>query len=92
MFTIVVLLSAGAEAQEGETMKAGDTKPNQRVRLACGCAAIRTAAGNSDYTPIIIPGAVHNLTIQWEAGQPFFWWYAAPGYTELLTGWVHMRF
>ena len=45
-------------------------------------------AGNPDYTPFIIPGAVHNLTIQWETGQPFFWWHAAPGYADLLTAWV----
>jgi pimeloyl-ACP methyl ester carboxylesterase len=51
-----------------------------------------TIAGNPDYTPIIIPGAVHNLTIQWEPGQPFFWWHAAPGYTDLLTAWVRARF
>ena len=49
-------------------------------------------AGNRDYTPIIIPGAAHNLTIQWEPGQPFFWWYTAPGYTDLLTEWVRARF
>ncbi len=49
-------------------------------------------AGNTDFTPVIIPGAAHNLTIQWEPGQPFFWWHAAPGYSELLTSWVRLRF
>ena len=49
-------------------------------------------AGNSDFTPLIIPGAAHNLTIQWSKGEPFFWWYGAPGYTELLTAWVQSRF
>ena len=49
-------------------------------------------AGNPDYTPVIIPGAAHNLTIQWEPGKPFFWWYSAPGYTDLLIGWVRLRF
>ena len=53
--------------------------------------ALKTA-GNPDFTPIIIPGAVHNLTIQWEPGQPFSWWHAAPGYTDLLTAWVRARF
>ena len=57
-----------------------------------GISTALRAAGNRDYTPIIVPGAVHNLTIQPEAGEPFFWWYAAPGYTELLTAWVHARF
>jgi pimeloyl-ACP methyl ester carboxylesterase len=50
------------------------------------------AAGNPDVTPIIIPGAVHNLTIQPEKGQPFFWWHAAPGYKDLLIAWVRARF
>jgi pimeloyl-ACP methyl ester carboxylesterase len=49
-------------------------------------------AGNSDFTPLIIPGAAHNLTIQWQPGEPFFWWHAAPGYSDLLTAWVKMRF
>jgi pimeloyl-ACP methyl ester carboxylesterase len=49
-------------------------------------------AGNPDYTPIIIPGAVHNLTIQPDKSEPFFWWRAAPGYEELLTAWVRARF
>jgi pimeloyl-ACP methyl ester carboxylesterase len=49
-------------------------------------------AGNADYTPIIIPGAAHNLTIQWHTGQPFFWWYGAPGYSNLLVAWVKLRF
>jgi pimeloyl-ACP methyl ester carboxylesterase len=49
-------------------------------------------AGNTDYTPIIIPGAAHNLTIQWQKGKPFFWWYGAPGYADLLTAWVRARF
>ena len=49
-------------------------------------------AGNTDYTQIIIPGAAHNLTIQWHAGEPFFWWYGAPGYSDLLIAWVKLRF
>jgi pimeloyl-ACP methyl ester carboxylesterase len=49
-------------------------------------------AGNSDFTPLILPGAAHNLTIQWQQGEPFFWWHAAPGYSDLLTAWVKTRF
>ena len=49
-------------------------------------------AGNTDYTPIIIPGAAHNLTIQWHPGEPFFWWYGAPGYSDLVVAWVKLRF
>lgn len=57
-----------------------------------GIGSALRAAGNQDYTPIIVPGAVHNLTIPWRTGQPFFWWYSAPGYDRLLTAWVHARF
>ena len=49
-------------------------------------------AGNADFTPLIIPGAAHNLTIQWQPGEPFFWWHAAPAYSDLLTAWVRGRF
>jgi uncharacterized protein len=49
-------------------------------------------AGNTDFTPLIIPGAAHNLTIRWQSGGPFFWWYAAPGYSDLLTSWVRLRY
>jgi pimeloyl-ACP methyl ester carboxylesterase len=49
-------------------------------------------AGNTDYTPIIIPGAAHNLTIQRQTGEPFFWWHGAPGYPNLLAAWVALRF
>jgi uncharacterized protein len=49
-------------------------------------------ARNSDYTPVIIPGAAHNLTIQPEPGKPFFFWHTAPGFVELMTAWVNARF
>ncbi len=49
-------------------------------------------AGNTDFTPVIIPGAAHNLTIQWQPDEPFFWWHGAPGYVDLLTAWVRARF
>jgi pimeloyl-ACP methyl ester carboxylesterase len=57
-----------------------------------GIGAALKKAGNSDFTPLIIPGAAHNLTIQWQQGEPFFWWHAAQGYSDLLTAWVKMRF
>jgi hypothetical protein len=47
---------------------------------------------NADYTPVIIPGASHTLDIQWQPGQPFFWWHVAPGYVDLLVSWVRLRF
>jgi len=47
---------------------------------------------NTDYTPVLIPGAAHNLTIQPQPGQPFFWWHVAPGYSDLLISWVRLRF
>jgi uncharacterized protein len=40
------------------------------------------------YTAIIVPGAQHNLTIEPEKGEPFFWWKAAPGLTDLVVAWV----
>jgi pimeloyl-ACP methyl ester carboxylesterase len=57
-----------------------------------GIGSALKIAHNADVTPVIIPGAVHNLTIQWQPGQPFFWWHAAPGYSELLISWVQFRF
>ncbi len=68
---------------------------DRNTPVAPGLAGIGQAlrkAGNPDYTPIIIPGAEHNLTIQWHTGEPFFWWYVAPGYSDLLTAWVRSRF
>jgi pimeloyl-ACP methyl ester carboxylesterase len=56
-----------------------------------GIAEALHKAGNTDYTPIIIPRAAHNLTIQWHTGGPFFWWYGAPGYSDLLVAWVKLR-
>jgi fermentation-respiration switch protein FrsA (DUF1100 family) len=43
------------------------------------------------YTAIIVPGAQHNLTIQPEKGEPFFWWKAAPGLIDLVVAWVQQR-
>ena len=45
-------------------------------------------AGNQAYAAIIIPRAAHNLTVTPEPGEPFDWWRAAPGVTNLLTAWV----
>src|SRR5215472_6712567 len=49
-------------------------------------------AGNDDFTPIILPGVVHNLTNQPRKDEPFVWWYGAPGYPELVIAWVRSRF
>ena len=72
-----------------------------------GCRGIRAGVGEGQRGEVVfapqppdsgslalemVPGAVHNLTIQWETGQPFFWWHGAPGYTDLLTAWVRARF
>jgi uncharacterized protein len=40
------------------------------------------------YAALIIPGAQHNLTIQPEDGQPFFWWRQAPGAVDTVVAWV----
>jgi pimeloyl-ACP methyl ester carboxylesterase len=40
------------------------------------------------YAAVIIPGAQHNLTIQPQAGQPFFWWRQAPGAIDTVVAWA----
>jgi pimeloyl-ACP methyl ester carboxylesterase len=68
---------------------------DRNTPVAPSIAGIGTAlrkADNADFTPLIIPGAAHNLTIQWQPGEPFFWWHAASGYSDLLTAWAKMRF
>jgi pimeloyl-ACP methyl ester carboxylesterase len=40
------------------------------------------------YAALIIPGAQHNLTIQPQEGQPFFWWRQAPGAVDIAVAWV----
>ena len=43
------------------------------------------------YTAIIVPGAQHNLTIQPEMDEPFFWWRSAPGLIDLVVAWAQQR-
>jgi hypothetical protein len=43
------------------------------------------------YAAVIVPKAQHNLTVQPEAGAPFFWWRAAPGLVDLVVAWVQQR-
>ena len=45
-------------------------------------------AGNRNYAAIIIPRAAHNLTVTPEPDEPFDWWRAAPGVTNLMAAWV----
>jgi len=40
------------------------------------------------YTAVIVPNAQHNLTVQPEPNQPFFWWKSAPGFINLVVAWV----
>lgn len=40
------------------------------------------------YTALIVPDTQHNLTVQPEDGQPFFWWHQAPGLIETVVAWV----
>ena len=40
------------------------------------------------YTAVIVPNAQHNLTVQPEANEPFFWWKSAPGFINLVVAWV----
>jgi pimeloyl-ACP methyl ester carboxylesterase len=48
-------------------------------------------ADNKDYTVLILPRAAHNLTVRPDPGQPFEWWRIAPGYPDLLAGWIALR-
>lgn len=57
--------------------------------LARIAAALDTA--EAPYTAIIVPGAQHNLTIQPEKGEPFFWWKSAPGLIDLVVAWVQQH-
>lgn len=71
----------------------GEFDRNTPVRASlAGIGRALRKTGNEDFTPLIIPGAAHNLTIQWQPGETFFWWHAAPGYSDLLTAWVKQRF
>jgi dienelactone hydrolase len=38
----------------------------------------------------IAPRAEHNLTIHPAPGQPFFWWYGAPGVIDTVVAWIKM--
>jgi pimeloyl-ACP methyl ester carboxylesterase len=46
------------------------------------------AASHTPYAAFIAPGAQHNLTIQPQAGGPFFWWRQAPGVVDAAVDWV----
>lgn len=45
-------------------------------------------ASHTPYTALIVPGAVHNLTIQPDDKGPFFWWRQAAGVVEADVDWV----
>jgi uncharacterized protein len=49
------------------------------------------AKSNTPYAAFIVPGAVHNLTIQPDANGPFFWWHQAPGVVDTVVDWVKAR-
>jgi pimeloyl-ACP methyl ester carboxylesterase len=49
------------------------------------------AAGNPDYTILVLPRADHALNIRPEPGAPFEWFRLAPGYPELLVAWIKRR-
>jgi pimeloyl-ACP methyl ester carboxylesterase len=42
------------------------------------------------YTALIAPAAEHNLTVHPQAGEPFFWWHAAPGVVDTVVAWIKM--
>ena len=49
------------------------------------------ARAGTPYAAFIVPGAVHNLTIQPEPGAAFFWWHQAPGVVDTVVDWVKAR-
>jgi pimeloyl-ACP methyl ester carboxylesterase len=49
------------------------------------------ARANTPYAAFVVPGAVHNLTIQPDANGPFFWWHQAPGVVDTVVDWVKVR-
>lgn len=71
-----------------------EAENDEHVPVERSLAAINralSAAGNRDYTTIILPGAPHNFIIHAAPGQPFHWPYLAPGYADLLAAWVRYR-
>lgn len=49
------------------------------------------ARSGTPYAAFIVPGAVHNLTIQPDANGPFFWWHQAPGVVDTVVDWMKAR-
>jgi pimeloyl-ACP methyl ester carboxylesterase len=49
------------------------------------------ARSGTPYAAFVVPGAVHNLTIQPDASGPFFWWHQAPGVVDTMVDWVKAR-
>lgn len=49
------------------------------------------AAGNQDYTILMLPRADHAFNIRPDAGRPFEWAHLAPGLPELLVAWIRQR-
>jgi len=49
------------------------------------------ARAQTPYAAFIVPGAVHNLTIEPEPGAAFFWWHQAPGVVDTVVDWVKAR-
>lgn len=46
------------------------------------------AANVVPVTAVIVPRAEHNLTVHPQPGRSFFFWYAAPGYYDLMASWI----
>jgi uncharacterized protein len=48
----------------------------------------RLDASHTPHEAFIVPGAVHNLTIQPDPKGAFFWWHQAPDVVDRVTAWV----
>jgi pimeloyl-ACP methyl ester carboxylesterase len=49
------------------------------------------ARSGTPYAAFIVPSAVHNLTIQPDPKEPFFWWHQAPGVVDTVVDWIGAR-
>jgi uncharacterized protein len=61
--------------------------PDESI-AAIGAELTRSGA---PYAAFVVPGAVHNLTIQPGANAPFFWWHQAPGVVDTVVDWIKAR-
>ena len=70
----------------------GERDQLEPVDEAIGALTDIFRADGVPYIPLIVPMAEHNLTIHPQPGQPFFWWYGAPGIVDTVAAWIDFNF